>query len=64
MIYTDFIARNLNFEDYCYRSAVKKELLHSYAYPEYFKAWMHMLFIPLEYETEELSGNDIELSLL
>jgi diguanylate cyclase (GGDEF)-like protein len=55
MIYTDFIARNLNFEDYCYRSAVKKELLHSYAYPEYFKAWMHMLFIPLEYETEELS---------
>ena len=54
-IYTDYLIKNLNFEDYCYRSAVKKELLHSYAYPEYFKSWMHMLFIPLEYETEELS---------
>ena len=54
-IYTNYLVRNLNFEDYCYRSAVKKELLHSYAYPEYFKAWMHMLFIPLAYETEKLS---------
>ena len=54
-IYTDYLAKNLNFEDYAYRSAVKKELLHSYAYPEYFKAWMHMLFIPLAYETKELS---------
>ena len=54
-IYTEYLEKNLNFEDYCYRSAIKKELLHSYAYPEYFKAWMHMLFIPLEYETEKLS---------
>ena len=54
-IYTDYLAKNLNFEEYSYRSAVKKELLHSYAYPEYFKSWMHMLFIPIEYETEELS---------
>ena len=54
-IYTDYLERNLNFEEYCYRAAVKKELLHSYAYPEYFKAWLHMLFIPVEYETEDLS---------
>lgn len=54
-IYTDYLIKNLNFEDYVYRSAVKKELLHSYAYPEYFKSWMHMLFIPIEYETEELA---------
>ena len=54
-IYTKYIVKNLNFEDYCYRSAVKKELLHSYAYPEYFKSWMHMLFIPVAYETEELA---------
>lgn len=54
-IYTEYLPKNLNFEDYSYRSAVKKELLHSYAYPEYFKAWMHMLFIPLAYETKELS---------
>jgi diguanylate cyclase (GGDEF)-like protein len=54
-IYTKYLEKNLNFEDYCYRSAVKKELLHSYAYPEHYKAWFHMLFIPLEYETNELS---------
>ena len=54
-IYTDYLVKNLNFEDYCYRSAVKKELLHSYAYPEYFKSWMHMIFVPLAYETKELS---------
>ena len=54
-IYTEYLEKNLNFEDYCYRSAIKKELLHSYAYPEHFQAWMHMLFIPLEYETEKLS---------
>ena len=54
-LYTEYLPKNLNFEDYAYRSAVKKELLHSYAYPEYFKSWMHMLFIPFEYETEKLS---------
>ena len=35
-IYTDYLEKNLNFEEYCYRSAIKKELLHSYAYPEHF----------------------------
>ena len=54
-LYTDYLVKNLNFEEYCYRSAVKKELLHSYAYPEYFKAWMHMLFIPLDMEDGNLS---------
>ena len=54
-LYTKYLVKNLNFEDYCYRSAVKKELLHSYAYPEYFKSWMHMLFVPVAYETEELA---------
>ena len=54
-LYTDYLPRNLNFEEYVYRSAVKKELLHSYAYPEYLKKWLHMLFIPLEYEENDIS---------
>lgn len=54
-IYTEYLQKNLNFEEYCYRSAIKKELLQSYAYPEHFKSWMHMLFIPLEYETKDLA---------
>lgn len=47
-IYTDFIGKNLNFELFCYRAAIKKELLHSYAYPENFGAWFHMIYIPLD----------------
>lgn len=52
-LYTDYLVKNLNFEEYSYRAAVKKELLHSYAYPEFIKAWMHMLFIPIDYEEED-----------
>lgn len=54
-IYTEYIPRNLNFEQYTYKSAVNKELLHSYAYPETIGYWLHMLFVPLEYETKDLS---------
>ena len=51
-IYTEYIEKNINFEQFCYNSAIKKELLHSYAYPESLGAWFHMLYIPLEYETD------------
>ena len=54
-IYTDYLEKNLNFEEYSYRAAVNKELLHSYAYLENFKSWMHMLFIPMSMETDELA---------
>ena len=53
-IYTDYIPKNLNFEEYCYRAAIKKELLHSYGYPEGLKAWLHMMFIPIDYEDGDL----------
>ena len=53
-IYTDYIQKNLNFEEYCYRAAIKKELLHSYGYPEGLKAWLHMMFIPIDYEDGDL----------
>lgn len=53
-VYTDYLIKNLNFEEYVYRSAEKKELLHSYAYHDLFKIWMHMLFIPLEHKKDGL----------
>ena len=53
-IYTDYIAKNLNFEEYCYRAAIGKELLHSYGYPEGLHAWLHMMFIPVNYEKDNL----------
>lgn len=53
-IYTKYIEKNLNFENYSYRSALKNELLHSYAYPEKIGAWFHMFYIPLQVEDSKL----------
>ena len=50
--YTDYMPRDLNFEDYCYRSAFEKKLLHSYAYSESRKVWFNMSFIPLGSDDE------------
>ena len=45
--YTDYLTRDLNFEDYCYRAAVKKKCLHSYAHPDRLPVWLNMSFLPL-----------------
>ena len=46
--YTDYLTRDLNFEDYCYNAAVKKKCLHSYAHPDRMNVWFNMMFLPLE----------------
>ena len=45
--YTNYLTRDLNFEDYCYRAAVKKKCLHSYAHPDRLPVWLNMSFMPL-----------------
>ena len=46
-VYTDYLTRDLNFEDFCYRAAVKGKCLHSYVHPDRMDIWFNMLFIPL-----------------
>lgn len=46
--YTTYLPRDLNFEDFCYRSAVNKKCLHSYAHPDRFDVWFNMTFLPIE----------------
>ena len=46
-LYTNYLTRDLNFEDFCYRSAVQKKCLHSYAHPDRFDVWFNMTFLPL-----------------
>ncbi|MBR4718640.1 MAG: EAL domain-containing protein [Lachnospiraceae bacterium] len=53
--YTDYLTRDLNFEDYCYRAAVEKKCLHSYAHPDRMSVWFNMMFIPLWENKENLS---------
>lgn len=47
-LYTEYMTRDLNFEDFCYRSAVEKKCLHAYAHPDRFDVWFNMTFLPLE----------------
>ena len=46
-IYTDYVPRDLNFEDYCFRSAVQKKCLHSYVKPSQMPIWFNMTFLPI-----------------
>ena len=46
-LYTNYLTRDLNFEDFCYRSAVQKKCLHSYAHPDRYDVWFNMTFMPL-----------------
>ncbi len=48
--YTAYLTKDLNFEDACYRAAVKKKVIHSYAHPDRFEVWFNMVFMPLMYE--------------
>lgn len=52
--YTDYMTRDLNFEDSCYRAAVKKKLIHAYAHPARFDVWFNMSFIPLESDDDNI----------
>ncbi len=52
--YTRYFTRDLNFEEFCYRAAVQKKCLHSYAHPERIDAWFNMTFLPLASEEEGL----------
>ena len=53
--YTDYLTRDLNFEDYCYRAAVEKKCLHSYVHPDRMNVWLNMMFIPLWENQDNLS---------
>ena len=52
--YTEYLVRDLNFEEYCYRSAVEKKCLHSYVFLDRMQVWFNMSFIPLESDDDEL----------
>ncbi|MBE5870804.1 MAG: sensor domain-containing diguanylate cyclase [Lachnospiraceae bacterium] len=53
--YTKYLTRDLNFEDYCYRAAVEKKCLTSYASPDRMQGiWFNMIFLPVAYEEENL----------
>ena len=41
--YTDYFPQNKNFEDYCYRSAIQGQPLHSYVSLPQMDLWLNMI---------------------
>ena len=52
--YQIYFPKDLNFEDFCYRSAVLKQPLHSYVHPERYDFWFNLFFMPLESDDENI----------
>jgi diguanylate cyclase (GGDEF)-like protein len=46
--YENYIPKDLNFEDKCYRCAVLKKPSHEYIHPDRYTFWLDMYFMPLE----------------
>ena len=45
--YTEYLTRDMNFEDACFNAAVNKKCLHAYVHPARFDIWFNMTFMPL-----------------
>jgi diguanylate cyclase (GGDEF)-like protein len=53
--YTKYITKDLNFENAVYSSAIEKKVIHSYVRPDRFDVWLNMVFMPINYEDENLA---------
>ncbi|WP_295076473.1 GGDEF domain-containing protein [Ruminococcus sp.] len=53
-LYTKYFPYDMNFENYCYKSAVKKEVLHAYVHPERFDIWFNLFFMPVTSDDENI----------
>ena len=45
--YEDYIPKDLNFEDACYRCAILKKAHHTYIHPDRYSFWIDMYMIPI-----------------
>jgi len=45
--YTNYLTRDMNFEDSCFQAAVNKKCLHAYVHPDRYDVWFDLSFIPL-----------------
>ena len=52
--YEQYIPKDLNFEDQCYRCAVLKEPLHQYIHPDRYTFWINIYMMPLESDSPDI----------
>lgn len=53
-LYTKYFPLDVNFEDYCYRAALKKEVLHTYVHPERYPIWFNLFFMPIKSDDKNI----------
>ena len=53
--YQRYFPKDLNFEDFCYRSAILKQPQHSYVHPDRFDFWFDLFSLPIESDDEKLA---------
>ena len=52
--YENYMPKDKNFEDFCYRSAILGETLHTYIQPERMPMWLHLTAVPLRSDKENI----------
>ena len=52
--YEEYLPKNKNFEDFCYRSAFMGQPLHSYVSLPQMGLWLNMFLLPLESDKENI----------
>ena len=53
-VYTDYFPQSINFEDVCFRAAVLKKEVHTYAHINNVDVWFDIYAMPLEYEEGDI----------
>ena len=51
--YEMYMEKELNFEKFCYQSAILKKPVHAYIQPERFNFWINLFMLPIEVEDSE-----------
>ena len=52
--YTNYFPKDLIFEDYCYRSAILGQPIHTYIHPEFFDTWFNIFMTPLMSDRDDM----------
>ncbi len=50
--YAEYLPENKNFEDFCYRSSILGQPLHTYVELPFMNLWLNMFLLPLESDKE------------
>lgn len=56
-LYEKYIPKDLNFENFCYNSAILKKVMHTCVHPERFPIWINMVLLPIKKDENDTNPN-------